>query len=237
MSGIGCTMCDMINCFEEIKSLGRVAAARPETGTQHAWGRLAIGAPDHGGNHDVAGSHNRGLFHIEHPILLAPMAGPSTAEFAIAVSDAGGLGWLACALSTPEQIRTALGMIRQRTTRPINLNFFTHSPPISMLSARPVETAAQRRLPRLGIDKDKPVPRGLARRSAMRPAISSRSSSRKSSVSTSACRRSGSWSVSRRQAANDCLGDLSEGSQMAGGQGRDAIIAQGYEAGGIAACS
>ena len=69
------------------------------------------------------------LFGIEHPILLAPMAGPSTAELAIAVSDAGALGSFACALSTTEQIRTALGVIRQRTAKPINLNFFTHIPP------------------------------------------------------------------------------------------------------------
>ena len=45
------------------------------------------------------------LFGIEHPILLAPMAGPSTAELAIAVAEAGGLGSLACATSSPEQIR------------------------------------------------------------------------------------------------------------------------------------
>jgi nitronate monooxygenase len=69
------------------------------------------------------------LFRIEHPILLAPMAGPSTAELAIAVSEAGGLGSFGCALSTPDQIRVALGVIRQRTAKPINLNFFTHSPP------------------------------------------------------------------------------------------------------------
>ena len=35
------------------------------------------------------------LFGIEHPILLAPMAGPGTAELAIAVAEAGGLGALA----------------------------------------------------------------------------------------------------------------------------------------------
>lgn len=69
------------------------------------------------------------LFGIEHPILLAPMAGPSTAELGIAVSEAGGLGCYACALSTPEQIRTAMGVIRQRTSKPVNLNFFTHTPP------------------------------------------------------------------------------------------------------------
>jgi len=70
------------------------------------------------------------LFAIEHPILLAPMAGPSTAELAIAVSEAGGLGAFACALSAPEEIRTALGVIRQRTSKPVNLNFFAHTPPL-----------------------------------------------------------------------------------------------------------
>ena len=70
------------------------------------------------------------LFGIEHPILLAPMAGPSTPELCVAVSEAGGLGSLACALSTPEQIRTGLSVIRQRTNKPINLNFFTHKPPL-----------------------------------------------------------------------------------------------------------
>jgi nitronate monooxygenase len=69
------------------------------------------------------------LFGIEHPILLAPMAGPSTAELAIAVSEAGGLGAFGSALSTPDDVRAVLGVIRQRTLKPINLNFFTHMPP------------------------------------------------------------------------------------------------------------
>jgi nitronate monooxygenase len=69
------------------------------------------------------------LFKIEQPILLAPMAGPSTPELAIAVSEAGGLGSFGSALSTPEQLRTVLGVMRQRTRKPLNLNFFTHQPP------------------------------------------------------------------------------------------------------------
>jgi NAD(P)H-dependent flavin oxidoreductase YrpB (nitropropane dioxygenase family) len=69
------------------------------------------------------------MFGIEHPILLAPMAGPSTAELAIAVSEAGGLGSFGSALSTNDDLRAVLGVIRQRTLKPINLNFFTHVPP------------------------------------------------------------------------------------------------------------
>ncbi len=70
------------------------------------------------------------MFRIEHPILLAPMAGPSTPELAVAVSEAGGLGSLACATSTTAQVRAALGVIRQRSAKPINLNFFTHAMPV-----------------------------------------------------------------------------------------------------------
>jgi nitronate monooxygenase len=69
------------------------------------------------------------LLHIELPIVQAPMAGAQGAELAIAVSQAGGLGSLPCAMLSPEQARTELGIIRQRTSRPINVNFFSHKPP------------------------------------------------------------------------------------------------------------
>lgn len=69
------------------------------------------------------------LFGIEAPILQAPMAGSSGAELAVAVSTAGGLGSLPCALLGPERIRAEFGAIRQRSDRPVNLNFFCHVPP------------------------------------------------------------------------------------------------------------
>ena len=68
------------------------------------------------------------LVGIELPILLAPMAGPATAEAAVAVAEAGGLGSLPCALLSEDRIRADLGVIRQRTRAPINLNFFCHKP-------------------------------------------------------------------------------------------------------------
>ena len=69
------------------------------------------------------------LFGIEIPIVLAPMAGPGTAELAIAVSEAGGLGSLPCAQLNVEQTRDALSLIRSRTSKPFNVNFFCHTPP------------------------------------------------------------------------------------------------------------
>ena len=69
------------------------------------------------------------LLGVEHPILLAPMAGFGTLELAIAVAEAGGLGALACATITPDQARVALDGYRAATPKPINLNFFCHRPP------------------------------------------------------------------------------------------------------------
>jgi nitronate monooxygenase len=69
------------------------------------------------------------LFGIEMPIIQAPMAGPGTPELAIAVSDAGGLGSLPCAQLSVEQTRAALELIGPCASRPLNLNFFCHTPP------------------------------------------------------------------------------------------------------------
>lgn len=66
---------------------------------------------------------------IDLPIVLAPMAGPGASELAIAVAEAGGLGSLPCALMDDDRVRAEFGIIRQRTSRPINLNFFCHKPP------------------------------------------------------------------------------------------------------------
>ena len=69
------------------------------------------------------------LLGIELPIILAPMAGSGTAALAIAVAEAGGLGSLACALLGPDQARVEFAVIRQGTSRPINMNFFCHAIP------------------------------------------------------------------------------------------------------------
>src|SRR5215831_4655261 len=66
---------------------------------------------------------------IELPIIQAPMAGSAFSDMVVAVSEAGGLGSLACALLSVEQARDELETIRRRTSRPINANFFCHQPP------------------------------------------------------------------------------------------------------------
>jgi nitronate monooxygenase len=62
---------------------------------------------------------------IEHPIIQAPMGGGgSTPELVAAVSNAGGLGSLACAYLTPPQIAEAIAEVRRRTTKPFGVNLF-----------------------------------------------------------------------------------------------------------------
>ena len=68
------------------------------------------------------------LFGIELPILQAPMAGVNTSTLAIAVCEAGGLGALPCAMLSLEQMKKEL-LLLHRTSRAFNANFFCHSPP------------------------------------------------------------------------------------------------------------
>jgi nitronate monooxygenase len=70
------------------------------------------------------------LLNIDLPIIQAPMAGFGASELVIAVAGAGGLGSLACATLAPDAIRRELQAIRSGTTRPINVNFFVHKPPV-----------------------------------------------------------------------------------------------------------
>ena len=69
------------------------------------------------------------LFGIELPIIQAPMAGSAFSDMAVTVSEAGGLGSLACALLSVEQARRELETIRRKTLCPINVNFFCHKQP------------------------------------------------------------------------------------------------------------
>lgn len=69
------------------------------------------------------------LLGVEHPIIQAPMAGSNLHELAAAVSEAGALGSLPCALLGLDQVRAQLAAFRAVTARPINLNFFCHRPP------------------------------------------------------------------------------------------------------------
>jgi nitronate monooxygenase len=105
----------------------------------------------------------RALFGVELPIVQAPMAGSQGGALAIAVSNAGGLGSLPCAMLTPDAIRKELTAITSATTNPYNVNFFCHAQP----EPNPESEAAWRAVlapyyAELGIDPDD-VPSSPAR--------------------------------------------------------------------------
>jgi nitronate monooxygenase len=69
------------------------------------------------------------LFGIDLPVIQAPMAGATSPDMVIAVSEVGGLGSLPGAMYSAAQLRDALVAIRAKTQRPIGANFFCHEPP------------------------------------------------------------------------------------------------------------
>lgn len=100
------------------------------------------------------------LLQIEHPIVLAPMAGLGTVELAAAVCMAGGLGSLGCAAMPPQIATQAIERLRTLTRKPINVNFFCHR----QAAADPVRDNAWRdRLApyyrEFGLDPSLPPPR------------------------------------------------------------------------------
>ena len=63
---------------------------------------------------------------LAEPIVQAPMAGgPSTPELAAAVSEAGGLGFLAAGYKTPDAVAADIAAVRALTARPFGLNVFS----------------------------------------------------------------------------------------------------------------
>ncbi len=58
------------------------------------------------------------------------MAGVQGSALAIAVSNAGGLGSLPCAMLGVDAMRKELSVIKAQTTRPFNVNFFCHAQPV-----------------------------------------------------------------------------------------------------------
>jgi nitronate monooxygenase len=69
------------------------------------------------------------LLNIEHPLIQAPMAGVQDSALALVVSQTGALGSLPCAMLTPEALTNELKTQQASTSRPVNLNFFCHTPP------------------------------------------------------------------------------------------------------------
>jgi NAD(P)H-dependent flavin oxidoreductase YrpB (nitropropane dioxygenase family) len=62
------------------------------------------------------------LFGIEVPIILAPMGTCTSAEFAAAVSNEGGLGGIGSLFRSTAAVKRDIDMVRRLTSRPFAIN-------------------------------------------------------------------------------------------------------------------
>lgn len=60
------------------------------------------------------------------PIIQAPMAGVSSPEMAAAISNAGGLGSIAVGATDASSARAMIDAVRAQTNKPFNVNLFVH---------------------------------------------------------------------------------------------------------------
>src|SRR6202043_3314283 len=174
------------------------------------------------------------LFGVELPIIQAPMASCVFSEMVVAVSEAGGLGSLPCALLSLEQMRSELEAIRRQTSRPIHVNFFCHTlPRVDANRERLWRERLQRYYLELGLDQNMPVP--SANRAAFddkmcdlvvefHPEVVSFHFGLPEEKLVQRVRDTGAKIVSSATSVDEA--------RWLEDRGCDAIVAQGYEAGG-----
>ncbi|HEY0696173.1 MAG TPA: nitronate monooxygenase, partial [Micromonospora sp.] len=94
------------------------------------------------------------LTRLRRPVVGAPMAGgPSTPQLAVAVSQAGGLGFLAGGMCPVSRLRDDVARVRAGTDQPFGVNLFLPGDPavddaaIEAYAARLAPTAARWEVP------------------------------------------------------------------------------------------
>ncbi|HYK05936.1 MAG TPA: nitronate monooxygenase [Thermoanaerobaculia bacterium] len=174
------------------------------------------------------------LFGIDLPVIQAPMAGAQASAMAIAVSSAGGLGSLPAAMLTADGLRREIAVIRAKTDRPFNVNFFCHTVP----AADAAREAAWRETlapyyDELGVDPAA-APTGPARApfgeelaavvEELRPPVVSFHFGLPGEALLERVRRTGATILSSATTVEEA--------RWLAARGVDAVIAQGVEAGG-----
>lgn len=162
------------------------------------------------------------------------MAGANLSDMVIAVSEAGGLGSLPCALLSHDKAREELSRIRQKTSKPINVNFFCHRAPVFDAER---EAAWKRRLKdyylEFGLDPDVPTPPStrapfdeafLSLVEEFRPEVVSFHFGLPQQSLLKRVKDTGAKVLSSATTVDEA--------RWLEGEGCDAIIAQGFEAGG-----
>lgn len=168
------------------------------------------------------------------PILQAPMAGAQLSALAVAVSNAGGLGSLPCAMLGPDDLRRELATVLAQTTQPYNVNFFCHRPPVRNVGHEAMWRAAlSRYYAELGLDpmiaRPAPQRRPFDHDAAdvlaeFRPPVVSFHFGLPSAQLIERVRHWGAVILSSATTVDEAL--------WLEARGVDAIIAQGFEAGG-----
>jgi len=174
------------------------------------------------------------LLKIDIPIVQAPMAGANGSALVVQASAAGGLGSLPCAMLDADKMRAELGVIRQQTANPINVNFFCHTPPEPDLAR---DAAWKARLSEyyieLGLDPDASAPAVnrapfddvmCAIVEEVRPEVVSFHFGLPEKALLDRVKAAGCTVLSSATTADEA--------RWLEDRGCDAIIAQGYEAGG-----
>ncbi len=174
------------------------------------------------------------LLGAELPIVQAPMAGVQGSALAAAVSEAGGLGSLPCAMLATDAVRDEVAAIRARTDRPFNLNFFCHEEPAPQPERERAWRDALRGYYReLGIDEAEASPgparlpfgdEAAALLDALRPPVVSFHFGLPSPELLARVKRSGARVLSTATTVDEA--------RWLEAHGVDAVIAQGLEAGG-----
>ncbi|MBS0407497.1 MAG: nitronate monooxygenase [Proteobacteria bacterium] len=96
------------------------------------------------------------------PLLQAPMAGAQASAMTLAVSGAGALGALPCAMLAPDALRRELAVMAA-SGQPYNVNWFCHTPPVPDAAREAAWRAALKPyFDELGLDTDA-VPTGPGR--------------------------------------------------------------------------
>jgi nitronate monooxygenase len=172
------------------------------------------------------------LDELEHPIVLAPLAGgASTPELTAAVSSAGGLGFLASGYLTPEALEERMAAVRELTDAPFGVNLFVPGDPEARTQGlddylRRVAPEAGRYGAELGAARydDDGYSQKLALVGEQRPAVVS---------FTFGCPDPGRIAAVKDAGVEVWVTATTEREAMAAAKaGADAIVLQGAEAGG-----
>ena len=170
------------------------------------------------------------LVGTEHPIIQAPMANVGGVDLCVAAARGGALGSLPCGMITADRVREQVAEVRQQIEAPINLNFFCFEMPA------PADDGPWRKLLRpyyaqFGI----PEPQAAALRAAFDDAYCSVVEEVRPEVVSFHFGLPEDSLLDRVRATGaviiGCATDIAEAAYLQH-HGVDAIVAQGFEAGG-----